>query len=90
LRKLSDKELDEISEIAVKAAENFIYSKVSKKEILDLDIKVELDYHEGLDVDVDIDIQFDPLSNPDDTIADEAAEHAIVEIDRYLAETAQN
>jgi len=73
LRKLSDQELDEISELAVKSAENFIYSKVSKKEILDLDIKVELQYHEGLDVDVQVDIQFDPLSNPDESIAEDAA-----------------
>jgi len=84
LRKLSDQELDEISELAVKSAENFIYSKVSKKEILNLDIKVELQYHEGLDVDVQVDIQFDPLSNPDESIAEEAAEHAIAEIDSYM------
>jgi hypothetical protein len=84
LRKLSDQELDEISELAVKSAENFIYSKVSKKEILDLDIKVELQYHEGLDVDVQVDIQFDPLSNPDESIAEDAAEHAIAEIDSYM------
>ena len=84
MRKLSDQELDEISELAVKSAENFIYSKVSKKEILDLDIKVELQYHEGLDVDVQVDIQFDPLSNPDESIAEDAAEHAIAEIDSYM------
>jgi hypothetical protein len=84
LRKLSDQELDEISELAVKSVENFIYSKVSKKEILDLDIKVELQYHEGLDVDVQVDIQFDPLSNPDESIAEDAAEHAIAEIDSYM------
>jgi hypothetical protein len=84
LRKLSDQELDEISERAVKSAENFIYSKVSKKEILDLDIKVELQYHEGLDVDVQVDIQSDPLSNPDESIAEDAAGHAIAEIDSYM------
>ena len=87
MRKLSDQELDEISELAVKSAENFIYSKVSKKEILDLDIKVELQYHEGLDVDVQVDIQFDPLSNPDESIAEDAAEHAISEIDSYMDES---
>ncbi len=86
MRKLSDTELDEISELAVKSAENFIYSKISKKEILNLDIKVELDYHNGLDVDIDVDIQFDPLSNPEDGIATEAVDHVIGEIDRYLTE----
>jgi hypothetical protein len=86
LRKLSDQELDEISELAAKSAENFIYSKVSKKEVTDLDIKVELDYHTGLDVDIQIDIQFDPLSKADKNIADEAATHAIGVVDEYLAD----
>lgn len=86
MRKLSDQELDEISEIAVKSAESFIYSMVSKKEVIDIDIKVELDYHEGLDVDIQVEIQFDPLSNPDESIAEDAAECAIAEIDSYLAE----
>jgi hypothetical protein len=86
LRKLSDQELDEISELAAKSAENFIYSKVSKKEVTDLDIKVTLDYNTGLDVDILIDIQFDPLSQADNDIADEAAAYAIEEIDNYLAD----
>ncbi len=86
MRKLSDQELDEISELAAKSAENFIYSKVSKKEVTDLDIKVTLDYHTGLDVDILIDIQFDPLSQADNDIADEAAAYAIEEIDKYLAD----
>ena len=86
MRKLSDQELDDISELAAKSAENFIYSKVSKKEIINLDIKVELDYHTGLDVDVHVDIQFDPLSKHEMNIADEAAAHAIKDIDNYLAD----
>jgi hypothetical protein len=84
LRKLSDQELDEISELAVKSVENFVYSKVSKKEVLDLDIKVELDYHNGLDVDIQVDIQFDPLSKHDQKIAEDATDHAIADIDAYL------
>jgi hypothetical protein len=86
LKKLSDQELDEISELAAKSVENFIYSKVSKKEVTDLDINVTLDYHTGLDVDILIDIQFDPLSQADKNIADEAAAYAIEEIDKYLAD----
>lgn len=86
MRNLSDQELDEISEIAVKSAEDFIYSRVSKKEILDLDIKVELDYDKGLDVDIHVDIQLDPLSKSDSSMAEEAAEFAITQIDKYLSE----
>ena len=86
MRNLSDEELDEISDIAVKSAEDFIYSRVSKKEILDLDIKVELDYDEGLDVDIRVDIKFDPLSKSDNSMAEEAAGFAITQIDEYLSE----
>lgn len=86
MRVLSNQELDEISELSIKSIENFIYSRVSKKEILDLDIKVELDYNDGLDVDMNVDIQFDPLSNYDESIAEEAIAHAFIEIDSYLAE----
>jgi len=85
LRKLSDKELDEISELAVKSAENFIYSNIPKKEVQDLDIKVELDYHTGLDIDISIDLQLDPLSHPNDNIAEDAVDYAIKEIDSYIA-----
>jgi len=84
LKKLSDQELDEISELASKSVENFIYSKVSKKEVINLDIKVELDYHDGLDVDIQVDIQFDPLSKPYENIAEDAAAYAITEVDEYL------
>ena len=87
MKKLSDHELDEISELAAKSVENFIYSKVSKKEVINLDIKVELDYHDGLDVDIQVDIQFDPLSKPDEKIAEDAAAHAIKEVDSYLVDS---
>ncbi len=87
MKKLSDHELDEISGLAAKSVENFIYSKVSKKEVVNLDIKVELDYHDGLDMDIQVDIQFDPLSKPDEKIAEDAVAHAIKEVDSYLADS---
>lgn len=86
MRDLSNQELDEISELSIKSIEDFIYSRVSKKEILDLDINVEIDYDDGLDVDMNVDIQFDPLSNYDESIAEEAIAHAFTEIDSYLAD----
>jgi len=35
LKKLNDQELDKVSDVAVEAAETYIFSRVSKKEILD-------------------------------------------------------
>jgi K+-transporting ATPase c subunit len=85
LKKLTDEDLDKISEIAVSSAQNFIFSKVSKKEIIDIDIDVELNYNDGLDVDVTVDIIFDDLSSTDPKIADEAADYAIEEIEKFLS-----
>jgi hypothetical protein len=86
LRKLTDQELDEISEIAVEAAENFIFSRVSKKEILDLNINVELSYGDGLDVDVLVDLVLDDLSSAQEEIADKAVDHALEKFDMFLDE----
>jgi hypothetical protein len=84
LKKLSDSQLDEISEIAVSSAENYVLSRVSKKEIIDIDISVELIYNDKLDVDVIVNIIFDDLSTADPQIADEAVDHAIGEIEKIL------
>ena len=84
MKKLTDDELNEISEIAVSSAEDYVLSRVSKKEILDIDINVELIYNDGLDVDVNVNIIFDDLSSADPKIADDAADHAIKEIEKFL------
>ena len=84
LRKLTDEDLNKISEIAVLSAQDFIFAEVSKKEINDIDINVKLDYDEGLDVNIIVDIVFDDLSSVDTKIADEAADHALLEIEKFL------
>ncbi len=84
MKKLTDEDLDKISEMAVSAAQDFIFSKVSKKEIINIDINVELNYNDGLDVNVAVDILFDDLSSADTKIADEAADHALLEIEKFL------
>ena len=84
MKKLTDEELNEISEIAVSSAEDYVLSRVSKKEIIDIDINVELIYSDGLDVDVTVNIIFDDLSSADPQIADDAADYAIKEIEKFL------
>ncbi|MGA2677148.1 MAG: DUF3194 domain-containing protein [Methanobacterium sp.] len=73
MRSLTDQELDELSEIAVKTAENFIFSKVSKKEILDLNINVEFVYDKILDVNILVDLDLDELSSVNENIIVEEA-----------------
>jgi hypothetical protein len=79
LRSLTDQELDELSEIAVKTAENFIFSKVSKKEILDLNINVEFVYDKILDVNILVDLDLDELSSINENIIVEEAIDATLE-----------
>ncbi len=86
MRKLTDQELDEISDIAVEATENFIFSKVSKKEILDLHINVELSYEKELNVDVLVDLDLDELSAADETeIAEKSVDAALERLDKFIA-----
>jgi ribosome-associated translation inhibitor RaiA len=87
LRKLTDQEMENISEAAAVAAENYIFSKISKKEVQDMELRVE--FHEpteenGLDVDVEVELYLDELSKAEDNLANEAAEAALEEIDRQI------
>lgn len=84
MKKLTDEELNELSEIAVSSAEDYILERVSKKEIIDIDINVELVYTGELNVDVTVNIIFDDLCSADPQIADDAADHAIKEIEKFL------
>ena len=87
MRKLTDPELDEISQIAVEAAESFIFSRVSKKEILDLQINVELTSQGGLDVDMFVDLDLDELSAADENeITQKAVDTALEKIDEFIDE----
>lgn len=84
MERLSDSRLNKISEIAVSSAEEYILSRVSKKEIIDIDINVELLYNDALDVDIEVNIIFDDLSSADPQIADDAADFALNEIEKLL------
>lgn len=84
MKKLTDQELEKISEAAASAAENFIFSQISKKEVMDLEINVEFLQEYDLNVDVEVILFLDELSKARETLADEAAEAAILEIDEII------
>ena len=85
MKKLNDDELDQISELAVKTAENYIFSRISKKEILDMDIQAIMAYDEELNVDIRIDIDLDELSTADvDELADGAVKAALNKLDIFI------
>lgn len=85
MRRLTDQELDELSELAIESAENFIFSKVSKKEILDLDINVELRYNDVLDLNILVDLDLDELSSVNEKIiVEEAIDASLENIGKFL------
>ena len=87
MRKLTDQDLDKISEMAVETAENFIFSRVSKKEILDIRVNVELAYEDGLDVDITVDLDLDELSSADEhEITEKAVDAALEKLDNFIDE----
>jgi divalent metal cation (Fe/Co/Zn/Cd) transporter len=87
LRELTDQELDKVSEIAVEAIENYILSRVSKKEILDLDINADITYQDALDIDITVDIDLDELSAVDEKeLVENAVEAALNELDVFIDE----
>lgn len=82
---LTEKELEKISEIAVSAAQDFIFSKITKKEVVDIDINVELHHDDVLDFDISVDLVLDDLSAADAGIVDGAADYAVEMVERFLA-----
>ncbi|KAF5089068.1 DUF3194 domain-containing protein [Methanobacterium aggregans] len=84
LKRLSSEDLDTISEFTASAAENFIFKKVSRKEVLDFNVDVKMDYEEELNVEVEVHIVFDDLSDAGDEIAGEAVDHALNELGKFL------
>ena len=88
LKKLSQEDLDNISDFFASVVEKKIFSSVnSQKEILAMDININIDYNEEnekLDIDVDVDIDTDELSKLSDERIDEAIDDAYLELDEYI------
>ena len=87
MKKLNDQELDKVSDVAVDAAEKYIFSRVSKKEIRDLDINADITYQDVLNVAITVDINLDELSTVDENeLAENAVEAALNELDIFVDE----
>ncbi|MBI5458641.1 DUF3194 domain-containing protein [Methanobacterium sp.] len=84
MKTLTDLEMEKISEAAAVVAEKYIFSKVSKKEVQDMELRVEFNQEDGLDVDVEVELFLDELCKADENLADEAAQAALEEIDRQI------
>jgi len=78
--------LDDISDFLSDNINEYILANVSSKEILDMDIKIEVSYNEKLDVDISIGLEFDEFSKADANMANIAAENSLLKLDSYLDE----
>ena len=90
LKELSEDDLEDISIFLSETIVKKISSSVkSQKEILDMDVSIEIDYpneNGELDVDASIEIDTDELSDLSSERIDEVIEESYLELDEYINE----
>jgi len=85
---LTEDQMQTLSEIAEKAARDYILSKIPQRKISVLDIAVETVGSKPVTVSVDVDLMLSPLMKKCDAekLANEAAEKAFEAIEQCLRE----
>ncbi|MBO6104314.1 MAG: DUF3194 domain-containing protein [Methanobrevibacter sp.] len=90
LKELSEDDLEDISIFLSETIVKKISSSVkSQKEILDMDVSIEIDYpneNGELDVNASIEIDTDELSDLSSERIDEVIEESYLELDEYINE----
>ena len=88
LPSLSSENIEEICEIAEKAARKYIMSKVPLRKISDMDITVEVNGEKPLNVSVNVDLELSPLMRNYNVqkLVDEAVRKAFEAVEAYLRE----
>ncbi len=87
---LSDDQIEKLCTLADEAARKYVASKISKNEISDLTISVDLEETKGLKVEVVVDLTLSESFTKADVknLADEAVKSAFKVIDEYMKEVA--
>jgi len=86
---LGSEQIERLCEVAEEAARNYIISRVSWREISDLNIAVETGGSEkNLLVDVDVEVRLSPLIKDFDAkkLAEEAVNAAFKSVEKFLRE----
>jgi len=88
LPSLSSENIEEICEIAEKAARKYIISKVPLRKISDMDITVEVNGEKPLNVSVNVNLELSPLMRNYNVqkLVDEAVRKAFEAVEAYLRE----
>jgi len=87
---LTSEHVEELCEVAEKAAREYILSKLPQHKISVLNITVETEGTKPITVNVDVEISLSPLLKNCDVekLANEATRRAFVSVERYLRELA--
>ena len=90
LPELTPAQQENLCLLAEKAAREHILSKVRSREILTLNIMVEIQGEKPVKVDVETEIQLSPHAKSYDTeeLAKQATQKAMQAVDQYLRQTA--
>ena len=84
LKELSHEDLENISNFLSDTINEYILANISSKEIVDMDIQIEVSYDEKLDVDIDVNLEFHELSKADANISNIAIEKSLLKLNSYL------
>ena len=86
LKELNHEDLKDISDFLSDNINEYILANVSSKDILDMDITIEVSYNEKLNVDVGVDLEFHEFSNVDANISNIAVDNSLLKLKIYLDE----
>lgn len=84
MKKLTKEDSVKIADLLSTTIEKFIFSRIPKKEIRDLDITIILDYEKGLDVNISIELTSHEFSKIEPGIVEEAINLAYKKLDQHL------
>jgi hypothetical protein len=87
---LTPVQLEKLCEIAEKTARDYVYSKVSPRQITDLNISIDAEGAKPVTVSVDVELTLSPLMKDYDAekLAKEATSKAFQTIKEFLSELA--
>lgn len=87
VKDVDEDQIVELCELAEDMIRNYLFSRIPRRQVLDLDITVEAELGESLVITIDVDVTLSPFFRSDlEEIEDEAIEEAFKVIERRLRE----
>ncbi|MCS4541346.1 MAG: DUF3194 domain-containing protein [Euryarchaeota archaeon] len=89
LPKLSDEQLNALCSAVDGVARNYVFSHISKKDVIELSVQIEADQNDILNLTIDIDLEVDPFLELNvDKLAEEALDFAFKAAEEKLQKIA--